>query len=403
MIRTRRSAWTLPDRRRRGDRAGDAAVRRPSWSPSSCCPSTTSRRSPSSSICPRARAWRTPSASLFAAAEVARELPELRSIQAYAGTAAPFNFNGLVRHYYCAAGAGARRAAAQSGAARRAHPQQPCHRARPARAAEGASSCRRARSSRSSRCRRARRCSRRCWPRSTAPIRRPAAPSWREVKKIFASVPFIVDIDDSIGEPRPRLRISIDQDRLEFFGVEQRDVYDTVQMLLGGIPVGYSHRGEDRNPIEIAVRLPKRELAWSRALAATPVPANTLPGSQDRGRARRGRARHQGGGLAHHLPPRRPLRRHGDGGARRRLRGADLRHARGGEPHRGARLGQPAEARHQLPRPAGRRVASPPCSGTANGRSPMSPSATWAPHSRWRSSASTCWWWRSSAASACRW
>lgn len=76
------------------------------------------------------------------------------------------------------------------------------------------------------------------------------------------------------------LRIAVDQDRLEFFGVDQGDVYDTVQMLLGGIPVGYSHRGEDRNPIEISVRLPKSELAWTQALAATPIPANTLPASK---------------------------------------------------------------------------------------------------------------------------
>jgi multidrug efflux pump subunit AcrB len=62
--------------------------------------------------------------------------------------------------------------------------------------------------------------------------------------------------------------------------VEQRDVYDTIQMLLGGIPVGYSHRGEDRNPIEISIRLPKSDLAWTEALASTPVPANTLPGSK---------------------------------------------------------------------------------------------------------------------------
>jgi Cu/Ag efflux pump CusA len=68
-----------------------------------------------------------------------------------------------------------------------------------------------------------------------------------------ASVPYIVDIDDSIGEPRPRLRISIDQDRLEFFEVEQRDVYDTIQALFGGTAVGYSHRGEGPNPIEIVV------------------------------------------------------------------------------------------------------------------------------------------------------
>jgi multidrug efflux pump subunit AcrB len=103
----------------------------------------------------------------------------------------------------------------------------------------------------------------------------------RELKNIFSSVPFIVDVDDSIGEPRPRLRVAIDQDKLEFFRVEQRDVYDTLQMLLGGVSVGYSHRGEGRNPIEIAVKLPKRVLSWSPALASTPVPANALPGSRD--------------------------------------------------------------------------------------------------------------------------
>ena len=37
---------------------------------------------------------------LMAAAERLEDLPELTSIQAYAGTAAPYNFNGLVRHYY---------------------------------------------------------------------------------------------------------------------------------------------------------------------------------------------------------------------------------------------------------------------------------------------------------------
>ena len=38
--------------------------------------------------------------TLMAAAERLKDLPELTSIQAYTGTAAPFNFNGLVRHYY---------------------------------------------------------------------------------------------------------------------------------------------------------------------------------------------------------------------------------------------------------------------------------------------------------------
>jgi len=100
------------------------------------------------------------------------------------------------------------------------------------------------------------------------------------LKKIFAAGRFIVDVDDSIGKQQLRLRVSIDQDRLEFFGVEQRDVYDTIRALFGGTAVGYSHRGEERNPIEIMVGLPKRNLSWSELLASTPVPANSLPGNK---------------------------------------------------------------------------------------------------------------------------
>jgi multidrug efflux pump subunit AcrB len=38
--------------------------------------------------------------TLFVAADIAHGLPEITSVQSYAGTPAPFNFNGLVRHYY---------------------------------------------------------------------------------------------------------------------------------------------------------------------------------------------------------------------------------------------------------------------------------------------------------------
>ncbi len=217
--------------------------------------------------------------TLFALADVARQLPEIRSIETYAGTPAPFNFNGLVRHYYV-------RESPELGElhlnlAPRDQRDRSSHAiALDLRARLKAVSL----------------------PAGTvarvvevppgppvlatllAEVYGPDSKTRRavvaELKKIFASVPYIVDIDDSIGEPRPRLRISIDQDRLEFFGVEQRDVYDTIQALFGGTAVGYSHRGEGRNPIEIVVRLPKRNLSWNELLASTPIPANALPGNR---------------------------------------------------------------------------------------------------------------------------
>ncbi|MBR2117114.1 MAG: efflux RND transporter permease subunit [Afipia sp.] len=217
--------------------------------------------------------------ALFATADIARGLREITSVQIYAGTPAPFNFNGLVRHYYLRERP--ELGELQVNLAARADRKRASH--------DIALDLRQ-------------RLKAVNVPTGTsikvvevppgppvlatllAEIYGPDAATRRavtaELKKVFAKVPFIVDIDDSIGEKRPRLRLSIDQDRLEFFGVEQRDVYDTIQMLFGGVSIGYSHRGEDRNPIEIGVRLPKRDLAWSETLASTPVPANTLPGSK---------------------------------------------------------------------------------------------------------------------------
>ncbi|MCK0140547.1 efflux RND transporter permease subunit [Aliiroseovarius sp. F47248L] len=217
---------------------------------------------------------------LTEAAERLAGLPEATSIQLHAGTAAPFNFNGLVRHYYL-------RARPELGDLQvnlepKHHRERSSHEiALAAREMladmdipEGGSI-------------------------QIAEIppgppvlatllaeiygpdadtRRAVA---REVREAFAAVPYVVDIEDSFGQPRPRLRLAIDQDSLEFFRVRQSDVYDTIRVLFDGMPVGYSHRGEGRDPTEIRVALPRGELNWSERLASTPVPANLLPG--DRG------------------------------------------------------------------------------------------------------------------------
>ena len=217
--------------------------------------------------------------TLFAIAGVARQLPEIRAIETYAGTPAPFNFNGLVRHYYIRElpelGELNLNLAPRGERERSSHAIALDLRARLQKLTLPAGTVARVVEVPPGPPVLATLLAEVYGPDSAS--RRAAA---AELKKIFASVPYIVDIDDSIGEPRPRLRISIDQDRLEFFGVEQRDVYDTIQALFGGTAVGYSHRGEGRNPIEIVVRLPKRDLSWSELLASTPVPANSVPGNK---------------------------------------------------------------------------------------------------------------------------
>jgi multidrug efflux pump subunit AcrB len=217
--------------------------------------------------------------TLFDAARIAGQMPEVTRMQAYAGTAQPFDFNGLVRHYYL-------RNSPELG---ELHVELLPKGARDRASHAIALDLRQRLASLK-------------LPQGAvikvvevppgppvlatllAEVYGPDASTRRAVaeqlKGIFRSVPFIVDVDDSYGHPRPRLRISIDQDRLEFFGVAQSDVYDTIEALFGGVPVGYSYRGEDRFPLDIVVGLPRRDRSWSEQLAATPVPANALPGNR---------------------------------------------------------------------------------------------------------------------------
>src|ERR1017187_10159174 len=217
--------------------------------------------------------------TLFAIADLARQLPEIRAIETYAGTPAPFNSNGLVRHYYVRElpelGELNLNLAPRDQRGRSSHAIALDLRARLKSIVLPAGTVARLVEVPPGPPVLATLLAEVYGPDSTN--RRTVA---TELKKIFAAVPYIADIDDSIGEPRPRLRISIDQDRLEFFGVEQRDVYDTITALFGGTKVGCSPRVEGRNPIEIVVRLPKRDLSWSELLAATPVPANSVPGNK---------------------------------------------------------------------------------------------------------------------------
>ena len=209
--------------------------------------------------------------ALFTAARRLSDLPELTHLQAYVGTSAPFSFNGLVRHYFL-------RNRAEQGDLQ----------------INLLTKDRRDRSSHSIALDVRQRLGSVDLPTGTAvkvvevppgpPVlstllaevygpdaqsRRDAA---RKIREIFESVDFIVDVDDSLGVPAERLRVMIDQENLEFYGVDEEALYDTLTALFSGVPVGYSHRGEYINPIEIVVRLPREDLYLSERILSTPVP-----------------------------------------------------------------------------------------------------------------------------------
>ncbi len=102
----------------------------------------------------------------------------------------------------------------------------------------------------------------------------------RRIRDAFEAVPFVVDVDDNFGEQSRRLRATISSDQLEFFGVQESDVFTTIAILNGGTTVGYSHRGDGRRPIPIRVERDKAQRVVDESFLTTPIPANVLPGAR---------------------------------------------------------------------------------------------------------------------------
>ncbi len=212
-------------------------------------------------------------------ARIVLELPETRSVQTHAGTAAPFNFNGLVRHSFYRTGPH------QGDVALNLLPKGERERSSHEIALEIRTRIAAAPT-----------------PPGTslkvvepppgppvlatllAEIYGPDAETRRQVaakvEEAFRSVPFIVDIDNSYGQPARRLRALISTDDLEFFRVEEGDVFDTLSVLSRGMTVGYSHRGGGRQPIAIRIERPKGEKVIDERFLTTPIPANVLPGDR---------------------------------------------------------------------------------------------------------------------------
>jgi multidrug efflux pump subunit AcrB len=204
---------------------------------------------------------------------------EIISIQSHAGTAAPFNFNGLVRHYYLRNEP--RYGDLQVNLSPKGERDRESHeialdlRARvlgldlPGGVAVKVVE-----------------------PPPGPPVMAtllaevygPDAETRRAValklREIFATIPYIVDVDDSFGVPAERQRLVLNDANLDFHKVEQGDVFQTIGMLYGGTTVGYSHRSDGRHPLPIRLARDKADMVLDERALSTPIPANLLPGDR---------------------------------------------------------------------------------------------------------------------------
>ena len=221
---------------------------------------------------PEGTSLETTSRILDEAAAVARTLPETTSLEAYAGTSAPFNFNGLVRHYFLRTkpemgdvmvnllpkgdrDRSSHRIAVDLREKLKAVPLPDGGSIKVVETPPGPP----------------------VLATLLAEVYGPDAGTRQrtttELAGIFRSIPFIVDVDDSFGVQRPRLRLVPQRDRIDYYGLSERQVQDSLGALMGNLTVGYAPRGNERTPLPISIALPQSDRSWTQTLASTPIAA----------------------------------------------------------------------------------------------------------------------------------
>jgi multidrug efflux pump subunit AcrB len=182
-------------------------------------------------------------------------VPEVTDYQAYAGTAAPINFNGLVRQYYL-------RAASELGDlqvnllpkdARRRKSHDIAQGVRPALEAIAAR-----------------------WQAKVKVVEVPPGPPVlapivaevygpdeagrirvaKRVREAFAATPDVVGVDDSVEDAAPRIRLKVDQAKASLAGISRRDVVETMRMGLSGADVTPVHDGVSKYEVPVRITLP---------------------------------------------------------------------------------------------------------------------------------------------------
>jgi multidrug efflux pump subunit AcrB len=212
-------------------------------------------------------------------AAAVRQEPEVTDYQVYAGVASPFNFNGLVRHYFMRRGSHVADIQVNlvNKHARKAQSHDLAKRIRPAVAAI------------------AERYGARVAVAEVPPgppvlqtlVAEIYAPTEadrlslsREVRRIFQQTPGVVDVDWHLESDQPKVRFVVDKEKAALHGISADTVSRMLRMAVGGESVDLLHHAPEKEDVELIMRLPRSARTSPEDLLALQVrsgDANALP------------------------------------------------------------------------------------------------------------------------------
>jgi multidrug efflux pump subunit AcrB len=197
---------------------------------------------------------------------------EVTDYQAYVGSAAPYNFNGLVRHYFLRRGP--HQADLQVNLLPKHERGSQSHdiakRVRPGVQAIGARHGARVKVAEV--------------PPGPPVLQTLVAEVYgpnldrqvelgREIKEIFARTPGVVDVDWYVEAPQPRVRLVVDREKAALNGITADQVVQTLALAVGGAEAGLLHLPSEKEDVPVVVRLPREARSGIGALTDLHLPA----------------------------------------------------------------------------------------------------------------------------------
>ncbi|QYM78319.1 efflux RND transporter permease subunit [Horticoccus luteus] len=205
-----------------------------------------------------------------------RDEPEVSDYQVYAGTASPFNFNGLVRHYFLRRGSNVadlqvnlvpkhERSAQSHDIAKRVRPRLAAIAARYDAAVAVAEV-----------------------PPGPPVLQTLVAEIYgpseearlhlaEKVREIFRATPGVVDVDWYVEHRQPKTLLRIDAEKAALHGISEATITRTVQMAAQGFPVTLLHSPAEREDVNVVLELPRALRARPDDLLALTVRSERNP------------------------------------------------------------------------------------------------------------------------------
>jgi multidrug efflux pump subunit AcrB len=189
-----------------------------------------------------------------AMAQVIRKEPEVKSFQSYVGTSGPYNFNGLVRHYFLRQGSNV--ADLQIALVEKGDRKDQSHaiakRLRTAIAPIALASGARVKVAEV--------------PPGppvlqtlVAEIYGPSYPRQieiaRQVRDVMDKTPGVVDVDWYVEDDQPKVRFVVDKEKAALAGISEAEIVRTLRLATGGETAGLVHDEREKEDVPIVLRL----------------------------------------------------------------------------------------------------------------------------------------------------